>query len=89
MLNSIWNRIQTATCYHAVHRVSKSALTPQQQEIVLGLLADESPSEIAIRLGISPVTVRTRLMRARAVLRRELHSYLDSPESGEKKDRAG
>lgn len=65
---------------HAVHRVSKSALTPQQREIVLGLLADESPAEIADRLGISPITVRTRLMRARAILRRELQPYLDTPD---------
>lgn len=72
---------------HAVHRVSKSVLTPQQREIVLGLLAEETPAEIAERLGISPVTVRTRLMRARAILRRELHCHFDMPEEGEDRHR--
>lgn len=72
----------------AVHEVANSALTPQQREIVLGLLREESPAEIAARLNISPITVRTRLQRARAVLRRELRSYLDSDDA-DPRDRTG
>ena len=62
-----------------VHRVSTLKLPPALQEVVLGLLREETPAEIAARLGISPVTVRTRLMRARAILRRELQLELDLP----------
>ena len=73
----------------AVHEAANSALTPQQREIVLGLLRDESPAEIAVRLNISPITVRTRLQRARAVLRRELWSYLGNDTPKDTKDRTG
>ncbi|MET0399141.1 MAG: sigma-70 family RNA polymerase sigma factor [Longimicrobiaceae bacterium] len=73
----------------AVHEAANSALTPQQREIVLGLLRDESPAEIAVRLNISPITVRTRLQRARAVLRRELRSYPDNNSSEDRQDRIG
>lgn len=61
----------------AVHRVVGANLSPPLAEIVLGLLRGESPTEIAVRQGVSAITVRTRLMRARAILRRELHIYLD------------
>jgi DNA-directed RNA polymerase specialized sigma24 family protein len=36
------------------------------------VLGDETPSQIADELHMSPVTVRTRLMIARWILRREL-----------------
>ena len=39
------------------------------------VLDDETPSQIANELHLSPVTVRTRLMRARWILRRELVAY--------------
>lgn len=61
----------------AVHRASVATLPPELREIVLGLLRGLSPSEIAAELGINPVTIRTRLLRARALLRRELWPYLD------------
>ena len=54
-----------------VHRITTTALPAPLADIVLGLLRGESPSEIATRQGISPITVRTRLLRARAILRRE------------------
>ena len=60
----------------AVHRVSMTSLPAPLAEIVIGLLRGETPLEIAERQGVSPVTVRTRLLRARAILRRELHVQL-------------
>lgn len=63
----------------AVHRVAAAKLPPGQREVILGLLRDETSHEIAARLKISPTTVRTQLMRARAVLREELAGILGSP----------
>jgi len=74
----------------AVHQVASAKMPQTQRDVVLGLLRGDTPAEIANQLGISPVTVRTRLMRARAVLHRELRPFLedgladDSPQ-----DRAG
>ena len=72
----------------AVHRLCYSKLPPALQEVVLGLLRDETPSEIAKFLQINPVTVRTRLMRARTILRRELRPFLypDDMGSGDPSD---
>ena len=60
----------------AVHRVAESALGPEQADIVRGLLHGETAAEIAHRQQVSPVTVRTRLLRARMVLRCELRELL-------------
>ena len=60
----------------AVHRVSETALPAPLADIVLGLLRGETPNEIARRQGVSPITIRTRLLRARAILRREFPSEL-------------
>ena len=60
----------------AVHRVSETALPPPLADIVLGLLRGETPNEIAKRQSVSPITIRTRLLRARAILRRELQSQI-------------
>lgn len=64
-----------------VHRVCAAELPPALREVMLGLLRGETPTEIAERLQINPVTVRTRLMRARVILRRELRRYLDDSET--------
>lgn len=66
----------------AVHRVVDAKLSPPLAEIVLGLLRGESPTEIAARQGVSAITVRTRLMRARGILRRELQGYLEDSGQG-------
>ena len=58
----------------AVHRISATTLPPPLADIVLGLLRGETPIEIAHRQGVSPITVRTRLLRARAILRREFRA---------------
>lgn len=60
----------------AVHRISRTTLPPLLADIVLGLLRGETPVEIAHRQGVSPITVRTRLLRARAILRREFAADL-------------
>jgi RNA polymerase sigma factor (sigma-70 family) len=62
---------------HALHRASASTLPPELGAVVLGLLRDQSLSEIAAELGVDPVTIRMRLLRARALLRRELWAYTD------------
>ena len=60
----------------AVHRASDAALPPALREIVVGLLRGESLIELATRQHVSPITIRTRLLRARAILRRELGAHL-------------
>ncbi len=74
----------------AVQRVASAKMPQTQRDVVLGLLRGDTPAEIADQLGISPVTVRTRLMRARAVLHRELRPFLDDgPADDCPQDRAG
>lgn len=63
-----------------VHRICAAELPPGLQEVMLGILRGETPIEIAERLELNPVTVRTRLMRARAIMRRELRPFLDLDE---------
>ena len=62
----------------AVHRVVSARLPAPLAEVVRGLLSGETPSEIAVRLSVSAVTIRTRLVRARAILRRELRPYVET-----------
>jgi RNA polymerase sigma-70 factor (ECF subfamily) len=68
----------------AVHRVVRTGLPEPLAEIMLSLLHGETTSEIADRLGLSPITVRTRLLRARTIMRQELRSYL-SPQTNRKR----
>ena len=66
----------------AVRRVSVTALPRELREIVLALMRGQSHAEIAAKQGVRQVTVRTRLVRARAILREELRQYgpaLDAP----------
>lgn len=63
----------------AVHRVAVEELPGPLSEIILSLLHGETTTEIAARQAVSPVTIRTRLMRARAVLRRELNGHIARP----------
>ena len=50
---------------------------PALRDIALGVLRGHSATELANEFEISPVTVRTRLMRIRTSLRRQLAAYLD------------
>lgn len=61
-----------------VHRICATEMSAKLQEVMLGLLRGETPEETAARLNLNPVTVRTRLVRARAILRRELRPYIDA-----------
>jgi len=56
----------------AVRRISAILLLAPLAGIVLGLLRGRTPREVAVRQGVSPITVRTRTLWARAILRREL-----------------
>src|SRR2546427_9025385 len=59
----------------ALHRAVLTKLPHPLRQIVDRVLEDRSPSQIADELHVSPVTVRTRLMRARWILRRELVAF--------------
>lgn len=63
-----------------VHRICAAEMSSKLQEVMLGLLRGETPEETAERLQLNAVTVRTRLVRARAILRRELRPYIDVAE---------
>ena len=64
----------------AVDRAVRTKLSRPLRAIVRRVLADESQTHIADALHVTPVTVRTRLLRARWILRRELVAYV--PRSG-------
>jgi len=71
-------RVEYEDLVRAVHRGCLARLRPGLREVALGLLQGQSAAEIAAELEVSPVTIRTRLMRAREILRAELSAYLDS-----------
>ena len=51
-------------------------LPPDLRAIIFGLLRGLSPAEIAAEQGLTATTARTRLLRARTLLRRALRPYL-------------
>ncbi|HEV7594121.1 MAG TPA: sigma-70 family RNA polymerase sigma factor [Gemmatimonadaceae bacterium] len=56
----------------AVMRASSRTLTHELRDVVTALLSGQDRADIAAMQGISQITVRTRLMRARVILREEL-----------------
>lgn len=56
----------------AVMRASSRTLTHELRDVVTALLSGQERADIAATQGISQITVRTRLMRARVILREEL-----------------
>ncbi|GAC1417945.1 MAG: RNA polymerase sigma-70 factor [Gemmatimonadaceae bacterium] len=60
----------------AVLRASRQSLPRELRDVVQALLRGESRADIAATRGISQITVRTRLMRARLILREELRENL-------------
>ncbi len=60
----------------AVLRASRQSLPNELRDVVQALLRGESRADIAAAHGISQITVRTRLMRARLILREELGQTL-------------
>jgi RNA polymerase sigma factor (sigma-70 family) len=73
-------RVEREELVRVVHAVIGSKLPSPLAETVRALLNGSTPAEIAAHQGVSPVTVRTRLMRARGILRAELRGCLDSTE---------
>jgi RNA polymerase sigma factor (sigma-70 family) len=63
----------------AVARVARAALPAVLRDVVFARLRGYSVREIAARQRVNPITVRTRLQRARAVLRHELAPFADHP----------
>ena len=59
-----------------VHRAVLTELPRPLRQIVNGVLEDQSLSQIAAELHVNPITVRTRLRRARWLLHRELAAYM-------------
>src|SRR5262245_54975565 len=70
-------RAEYADLAHAVHRSCLAIEPLALREIALGVLRGDSTTELANEFDISPITVRTRLMRVRAALRNQLAAYLD------------
>lgn len=60
----------------AVHRAVLTKLPRPLREIVDRVLQDQNQAQIGEELHVNPVTVRTRLTRARWILRRELAAYM-------------
>lgn len=60
----------------AVRRASGAVLPRELRTVVFARLGGQTTAEIAASQGVSPITVRTRLLRARAIPRRELPDYL-------------
>lgn len=73
-------RVEREELVRVVHALIRSKLPPPLAETVRALLSGSTPAEIAAHQGVSPVTIRTRLMRARSILRAELRGQLDSAE---------
>ena len=59
----------------AIQSVSFRTLPAELRDIVNGIIRGQSFAEIAAGQGVRQVTVRTRLLRARAILREELKQY--------------
>jgi RNA polymerase sigma-70 factor (ECF subfamily) len=73
-------RVEYEELVRTIHRVIDECMPASLGEIVRALMRDETAAEIAERQGVSPITVRTRLLRARMILRRELKGTLDRDE---------
>lgn len=69
--------VEYAELVTAIHRACLANLPPGLREVATAVVRGQDTATIAQDLGVSPITVRTRLMRVRAVLRRELQSYVD------------
>ena len=65
----------------AIVRASSRTLSHELRDVVVALLQGQSRADIAATQGISQITVRTRLMRARLILREELGQSRATPRS--------
>jgi RNA polymerase sigma factor (sigma-70 family) len=69
-------QVEQEDLIQAVLRASGESLPHELRDVVQALLRGESRAQIAAAHGISRITVRTRLMRARVILREELGQTL-------------
>lgn len=76
-------RVEYAELVRAVHRTCLK-MRPGLREVAEGVLRGDSAADVARTLDISPITVRTRLMRVRAILRSELAPYLNDNSSSQR-----
>lgn len=76
--------VEYADLVGAIHRACLTNLSPGLRDVAMGIVRGQDSATIAADLGVSPITVRTRLMRVRTVLRRELSSYVDSEDDDER-----
>ena len=75
-------RVEYMELVRAVHRACLT-MRPGLREVAEGILRGESAVDLARQLDVSPITVRTRLMRVRAILREKLAPYLTDSASGQ------
>ena len=71
-------KVEYQELVRAVHHACLTRMPHGLRDVALGLLHGNSTATIAHDLQISPITVRTRLMRVRAILREELGAYLET-----------
>lgn len=69
-------RVEYDELLQAVHRTCMG-MRPGLREVAEGIVRGDSAAQIAHRLQISPITVRTRLMRVRAIFRSELSGHFE------------
>lgn len=74
---SVDGELESRELMDAIHRTSMNALPPTLRRVILALLSGQTTAEIARAERVSQITVRTRLLRARMLLRRELEAYLE------------
>jgi RNA polymerase sigma factor (sigma-70 family) len=65
-------QVELQDLIEAVLRASSQSLTQESRDVVLALLRGESRADIAAKQGVSQITLRKRLMRARTILREEV-----------------
>ncbi|MDQ6768888.1 MAG: sigma-70 family RNA polymerase sigma factor [Gemmatimonadota bacterium] len=74
--------IEALVEYHEIldriHESSRVSLPDPLRHVVLALIRGDSLSDIADQQRLNPITVRTRLLRARALLRLYLESDYDT-----------
>jgi RNA polymerase sigma factor (sigma-70 family) len=76
---------ERAELLQIVRHVATTSLSADLAALLFSVLDGASAAELAARYQVSPVTIRTRLARIRAVLRRELAAYMDIRSVGHSK----
>jgi RNA polymerase sigma factor (sigma-70 family) len=80
--------VERAELVDAIRRATLTRLSPALRAVVLALLEGDTLVDVARREGVTRTTVRTRLFRAREVLRPLMGPYLD-PLAGDREAARG